>query len=227
MFGPQTATGGRIRSSIFFFLSRAFWKIEGWSSSDRSPPCSVVLPPASSSTKFTIESPGEEGTRGVMERALATGETWREGRRVFLGLVCINFRYGTTSCRIVSLSLFLSGEESTVWITLPLSPFLSQWGTRNENQKQYRPKMEKTPKKKQPRVLSFRPAAVSGRRQGKARSMECLKLPINFLKASHCERLHLHPLHQRERRETGKSQADAPLGGVQRASDIFSCFAII
>lgn len=82
----------------FFFLSRAFWKIEGWSSSDRSPP-------ASSSTKFTIESPGEEGTRGVMERALATGETWREGRRVFLGLVCINFRYGTTSCRIVSLSL--------------------------------------------------------------------------------------------------------------------------
>lgn len=108
-----------------------------------------------------------------------------------------------------------------------LSPFLSQWGTRNESQKQYRPKMEKNTKKKQPRVLSFRPAAVSGRRQGCARSMECLKLPINFLKASHCERLHLHPLHQRERRETGKSQADAPLGGVQRASDIFSCFAII
>lgn len=97
--------------------------------------------------------------------------------------------------------------------SVSLSPFLSQWGTRNESQKQYRPKIEKTPKrKKQPRVLSFRPAAVSGRRQGCARSMECLKLPINFLKASHCERLHLHPLHQRERRETGKSQADAPLG---------------
>lgn len=165
------------------------------------------------------------------------GNTWRDGEspgdgrdleregRVYLGLVCINFRYGTTSCRIVSLSLFLSGEEeSTVWIThsLPLSPFLSQWGTRNESHKQYRPKMEKKNTKKQPRVLSFRPAAVSGRRQGKARSTECLKLPINFLKASHCERLHLHPLHQRERRETGKSQADAPLGGVQRASDIFS-----
>lgn len=125
MFGPQTATGGRIRSSIFFFLSRAFWKIEGWSSSDRSPPA-VLSPASSSSTKFTIESPGEEGTRGVMERALATGETWREGRRVFLGLVCINFRYGTTSCRIVSLSLFLSGEEkSTVWITLSLPFFLN------------------------------------------------------------------------------------------------------
>lgn len=107
--------------------------------------------PASSSTKFTIESPGEEGTRGVMERALATGETRREREEgFFLGLVCINFRYGTTSCRIVSLSLFLSGEEeSTVWIThsLPLSPFLSQWGTRNESQKQYRPKMEKNTKK--------------------------------------------------------------------------------
>lgn len=89
----------------FFSYRVLFWKIEGWSSSDRSPPCSVVLPASSSSTKFTIESPGEEGTRGVMERALATGETWREGRRVYLGLVCINFRYGTTSCRIVSLSL--------------------------------------------------------------------------------------------------------------------------
>lgn len=130
----------------FFSYRVLFWKIEGWSSSDRSPP--AILP--ASSTKFTIESPGEEGTRGVMERALATGETWREGRRVYLGLVCINFRYGTTSCRIVSLSLFLSGEEeSAVWIThsLPLSPFLSQWGTRNESQKQYGPKMEKTPKK--------------------------------------------------------------------------------
>lgn len=128
MFGPQTATGGRIRSSIFFSYRVLFGKIEGWSSSDRSPP--AILP--ASSTKFTIESPGEEGTRGVMERALATGETWREGRRVYLGLVCINFRYGTTSCRIVSLSLslFLSGEEeSTVWITLPLSPFLSLNGT--------------------------------------------------------------------------------------------------
>lgn len=213
----------------FFFLSRAFWKIEGWSSSDRSPPA-VLSPASSSSTKFTIESPGEEGTRGVMERALATGETWREGRRVFLGLVCINFRYGTTSCRIVSLSLSssrVSRRAQSGSHTHSLSPFLSQWGTRNESQKQNRPKMEKKHQKKQPRVLSFRPAAVSGRRQGCARSMECLKLPINFLKASHCERLHLHPLHQRERRETGKSQADAPLGGVQRASDIFSCFAII
>lgn len=212
----------------FFFLSRAFWKIEGWSSSDRSPPCSVVLPPASSSTKFTIESPGEEGTRGVMERALATGETWREGRRVFLGLVCINFRYGTTSCRIVSLSLFLSGEEEiTVWITLSLSLPFSLNGALVTRTRSSTALKWKKHQKKQPRVLSFRPAAVSGRRQGCARSMECLKLPINFLKASHCERLHLHPLHQRERRETGKSQADAPLGGVQRASDIFSCFAII
>lgn len=165
------------------------------------------------------------------------GNTWRDGespgdgrdlergKKGFLGLVCINFRYGTTSCRIVSLSSSRVRRSQSGSHTL--SPFLSQWGTRNESQKQYRPKMEKTPKKKQPRVLSFRPAAVSGRRQGCARSMECLKLPINFLKASHCERLHLHPLHQRERRETGKSQADAPLGGVQRASDIFSCFAII
>lgn len=204
MFGPQTATGGRIRSSIFFFLSRAFWKIEGWSSSDRSPP--AILP--ASSTKFTIESPGEEGTRGVMERALATGETWREGRRVYLGLVCINFRYGTTSCRIVSLSLSSSRVRRVQSGSVSLSPFLSQWGTRNESHKQYRPKMEKhQKKKKQPRVLSFRPAAVSGRRQGKARSMECLKLPINFLKASHCERLHLHPLHQRERREDGEKSS--------------------
>lgn len=86
-----------------------------------------------------------------MERALATGETWREGRRVFFG-------FGVHKLQIwyhivpycLSLSLFLSGEEeSTVWIThsLPLSPFLSQWGTRNENQKQYRPKMEKNTKK--------------------------------------------------------------------------------
>lgn len=226
MFGPQTATGGRIRSSIFFFLSRAFWKIEGWSSSDRSPP--AILP--ASSTKFTIESPGEEGTRGVMERALATGETWREGRRVFLGLVCINFRYGTTSCRIVSLSLSSSRVRRRVQSgshTLSLSlPFFLNGALVTRATSSTALKWKKH-QKKQPRVLSFRPAAVSGRRQGKARSMECLKLPINFLKASHCERLHLHPLHQRERRETGKSQADAPLGGVQRASDIFSCFAII
>lgn len=148
------------------------------------------------------------------------GNTWRDGEspgdgrdleregRVYLGLVCINFRYGTTSCRIVSLSLSSSRVRRRAQSgSVSLSPFLSQWGTRNESQKQYRPKMEKNTKKKQPRVLSFRPAAVSGRRQGKARSMECLKLPINFLKASHCERLHLHPLHQRERREDGEKSS--------------------
>lgn len=122
----------------------------------------------------------------------------------------------------LSLSSFLSGEESTIWISLSLSlPFFLNGALVTRTRSRTALKWKKTPKK-QPRVLSFRPAAVSGRRQGCARSMECLKLPINFLKASHCERLHLHPLHQRERRETGKSQADAPLGGVQRASDIFS-----
>lgn len=135
--------------------------------------------------------------------------------------MCINFRYGTTSCRIVSLSLSSSRVRRSQSGSHTLSPFLSQWGTRNESQKQYRPKMEKTPKKKQPRVLSFRPAAVSGRRQGKARSMECLKLPINFLKASHCERLHLHPLHQRERRETGKVKRTLHLVGFNELPTYF------
>lgn len=52
------------------------------------------------------------------------GNTWRDGespgdgrdlergkKGFFLGLVCINFRYGTTSCRIVSLSLSLSSSR--------------------------------------------------------------------------------------------------------------------
>lgn len=165
------------------------------------------------------------------------GNTWRDGEspgdgrdleRGKKGL----FGFGVHKLQIwnhivpycLSLSLFLSGEEeSTVWITHSLPFFLN--GAPVTRARSSTALKWKKNTKKQPRVLSFRPAAVSGRRQGKARSMECLKLPINFLKASHCERLHLHPLHQRERRETGKSQADAPLGGVQRASDIFSCLS--
>lgn len=143
MFGPQTATGGRIRSSIFFSYRVLFGKLRGGPRR---------IGPLLQSCLLLHKIHNRISRRG--------GNTWRDGespgdgrdlergkKGFFLGLVCINFRYGTTSCRIVSLSLSSSRVRRSQSGSHTLSPFLSQWGTRNESQKQYRPKMEKTPKK--------------------------------------------------------------------------------
>lgn len=99
MFGPQTATGGRIRSSIFFLIACFFGKLRGGPRR---------IGPLLQSCLLLHKIHNRISRRG--------GNTWRDGEspgdgrdleregRVYLGLVCINFRYGTTSCRIVSLS---------------------------------------------------------------------------------------------------------------------------
>lgn len=210
MFGPQTATGGRIRSSIFFSYRVLFGKLRG--GPRRIGPllqsCLLLhkihnrISRRGGNTWRDGESPGdgrdlERGKKGFFGFGVHKLQIWNHIVPYCLSLSLSSSRVRRAQSGSHTLSLSLPFFLNGVLVTRARSSTALKW---------------KKHQKKQPRVLSFRPAAVSGRRQGCARSMECLKLPINFLKASHCERLHLHPLHQRERRETGKSQADAPLG---------------
>lgn len=142
MFGPQTATGGRIRSSIFFSYRVLFRKLRGGPRR---------IGPLLHASCLLHKIHNRISRRG--------GNTWRDGESPGDGRDLERgkkgfFGFGVHKLQMwnhivpycLSLSLFLSGEESTVWITLSL-PFFLNGALVTRARSSTALKWKKTPKK--------------------------------------------------------------------------------